>query len=259
MNGKFEEKLAMLAFGDLSPEEARELERRAASDPEAARALNEFRAMRAELKGLGDNLPPDQLSRERLRDAILNQGLRPQATKSNESRGWLWMPVLAGAAAFAFISFRPAASRTEEPRLVLGDGPVMTAKLTEPLDQPAPATILTKKAAEPKQEPAVVPVRRLVATSRVEKRSTNVPARPIVLNAADFAATSATGDKPKAVVAKERPTDPKATLVASKSSEEPILEANAGPIILIDTHKDADTGANSATEVGTPSNVLVGG
>ena len=57
MNGKFEEKLARLAFGDLTPEEAERMEGKVQSNAKAAQALTEFRQIRA---GLRDGTIPDR-------------------------------------------------------------------------------------------------------------------------------------------------------------------------------------------------------
>lgn len=257
MNGKFEEKLAMLAFGDLSPEEARMLEQKAASDAEASRALAQFRAMRSELKSLGDQIPPDQLSKERLRDAILGQGLR-QAEPKKESRGWVWMPLMAGAAAFAFIFMRPTAK--SEPMVVIENPPALNSSLAprfEPKSEPVGVASLTNTQ-EAKPPKPVAPT--LVASKSTPKavRAKSSEPKTIVLDAKDF--DSATNAK---VPARTKKGDPAGTMtLASDRKENDALVASAdsaGPIILIDTHKDEGTGASSATEVGTASNVLVGG
>ena len=64
---KFDDKLAQLAFGDLSPEEARRIEAQANADPEAARMLDTYRSMKAGLRDLAeapdDDQPPLALGR----------------------------------------------------------------------------------------------------------------------------------------------------------------------------------------------------
>lgn len=249
MNGKFEEKLAMLAFGDISPEEARELERKAASHPEAQKALDQYRAMRAELRNLGEAVPPDQLSKERLRDAILGQGLKPKPV-ANESRNWFWMPILAGAAAFSIFWFRP--TQTVEPQLVLDGSSVasLEKEAVKPLVSTQPTVIKP------------IPVKKLVVSNDAKPKPERRRRRPepIVIESAEYAENNEfmvdSGpmpmDVPKEKTARE---DVKSALVASSTNE----AHNSGPIILIDTHKDAATGASGATEVGTASNVLVGG
>jgi len=79
-----------LAFGEFSETEAVELETRASADPIAAKQLQELRSLKSDLKALSD-IPPHQLSNDRLRDAILGQGLKP---KSVFDWSWIWMPAL---------------------------------------------------------------------------------------------------------------------------------------------------------------------
>lgn len=59
------------------------------------------------------DVPPMQLSNDRLRDAILGQGLSPESTPSSPSIPWwrwAWAPVAAGALAIALVPLiRPAA------------------------------------------------------------------------------------------------------------------------------------------------------
>ena len=114
MNGKFEDKLAQLAFGDLSPDEAARIEAQAKNDPEALHALNTYVGMRAELRDLKD-VPQDQLSKERLRDAILAQGLKPGAEKKSRPWAWAWMPLATGALVFALMISRGPTPSSGEP------------------------------------------------------------------------------------------------------------------------------------------------
>jgi hypothetical protein len=79
-----------LAFGEFSETEAAELETLAGADPIAAKQLQELRCLKSDLKALSE-IPPHQLSNDRLRDAILGQGLKP---KSVFDWSWIWMPAL---------------------------------------------------------------------------------------------------------------------------------------------------------------------
>src|SRR5690349_10801263 len=110
MNRKLEDAMVRLAFGDVTPEESAALEREAQHDPEAARALASYRRMREGLKDLHE-IPEDQLSKERLRHAILSQGLRPKPVPSG--RSWLWMPAAAATLAFGMILMRGGTNSPE--------------------------------------------------------------------------------------------------------------------------------------------------
>ena len=98
MDKKFEEKLLAAAFGDLTPEESEHLESRIGLDPEAEKALQEMRQIKQGLRELAD-VPPHQLSTERLRHAILHEGLKPRTQRW--SFGWLAAPAAAAAALVA--------------------------------------------------------------------------------------------------------------------------------------------------------------
>jgi hypothetical protein len=265
MNGKFEERLARLAFGDLTPEETRELERQAVGNPEAARVLNEYCAMRDGLRGLGTDVPPDQLSKERLRDAILAQGLRPQAEPAAApNRGWLWMPVLAGALAFAVFTLRGGPTHSAAPTVVLNDAkmPPLNVDLPQPtLPTPGPSTSGLVAQTSPKA--IVKPEMKLVrneAPPRSARRSR--VRKTIILQDRIVEPTPPPQEDPKTRIAqndtpKPPETDPAKTTANPEATV--VAQASPGPIVLIDSSKDAQTGANNATEVGTASNVLVGG
>src|SRR3569832_1202380 len=102
MKKKLEEKLAMLAFGDLNPEETTRLEMEVAGDRDAMLALEDYRGMRSGLKAMGD-VPEHQLSTVRLCHAILNLGLKPM---SRPQFGWLWMPAAAAVLTFSIVMVR---------------------------------------------------------------------------------------------------------------------------------------------------------
>lgn len=90
MKRNSDDHLFNLAFGETSEAERAELEAKAATDPAVAAKLRELRNLKADLRSLAD-VPPDQLSNDRLRDAILGQGLKP---KQAFDWSWVWMPAL---------------------------------------------------------------------------------------------------------------------------------------------------------------------
>lgn len=119
MERNYEDKLMELAFGELNPEEATRLEARLEADPLAARDVAFTRLMREDLLSLADNVPPDQLSKERLRQAILGNGLHPVPMRRSLGLGWLWAPAAAFAAAFVFVFLR---NQPAEPTFVQDTG-----------------------------------------------------------------------------------------------------------------------------------------
>ncbi|MGV3614914.1 MAG: anti-sigma factor family protein [Fimbriimonas sp.] len=261
MNGKFEERLARLAFGDVTPEEARGLEREAQGNPEAARILNEFRDMRAGLRDLGADVPPDQLSKERLRDAILGQGLRPAPVPVASNRGWLWMPVLAGALAFGIFTFR-GGSGEKAPMVVMDDsrGPSFVAQLPEPTPTLSlPTDVPEVRAASSRETPAKPVLKVASQPTPVPKqtRRRNRPRKPIVIDSARYAFDV----RPNEVTGGdlEQKGEPSEVPETPKTDPTPVAMTASAPIVLIDSGKNSETGASTATEVGTASNVLVGG
>lgn len=90
MKRNSDDHLFNLAFGEFSESERAELEANAAADPAASAQLRKLRNLKADLRSLAD-VPPDQLSNDRLRDAILGQGLKPRQAFD---WSWVWMPAL---------------------------------------------------------------------------------------------------------------------------------------------------------------------
>ncbi|MEA2553849.1 MAG: hypothetical protein QOJ65_2025 [Fimbriimonadaceae bacterium] len=87
MDRKIEDRIAKLAFGELTEAEASQVRAEAATNTDAAQALNSYEGLRNDLRRLRD-VPPDQLSKERLQNAILAQGLKPKPVRQGVS--WLW-------------------------------------------------------------------------------------------------------------------------------------------------------------------------
>jgi hypothetical protein len=265
MNGKFEEKLAQLAFEDMTSEEAARIEAQAGSNPAALQALAEFRDMREGLRGLAE-VPEHQLSNERLRDAILARGLHPEPVKDSArgfGAGWLWMPVAALSLGFGLMMLRPhkAADAT-----VVMPGDNVTASrfdisLPEPNDlfKPREFAPMAKNESSPKEEArpsmTLASSKQTDSKSRVAHRSRRH--NPMFTD--DYKPIKVSWKAPEVVAGNKAdkpnpkpPTEaPKETYVASKTDN--------SPIVLIDTNPDAATGAPTATEVGTASNVLIGG
>lgn len=123
MNRKSEDNIAKLAFGELSDAEASDVLRNVGGNDEASSALIAFKEMRADLQLLRD-VPPDQLSKQRLQDAILGQGLKPE--RNAGSWNWIWAPV--ATAVFAFVL-------TSVLRQAPSQDPIVAVNETTPADQ----------------------------------------------------------------------------------------------------------------------------
>ncbi|AIE87737.1 anti-sigma factor family protein [Fimbriimonas ginsengisoli] len=266
MNGKFEEKLARLAFGDMSSEESSQVEAQIGSDPAARRALAEFRDMREGLRGLAE-VPDHQLSNERLRDAILARGLRPEAKREEPKglgAGWIWMPVAALSLGFGLMMLRPRAN-SGEPQVVLSPSSVASRNLgfdSNPMGS-ASSTMVAKNETAPKISAAPVavtkkpePLKPIFASNRRRRyHSPHFTSDAIPLRV-DGWKDNNKEDGPVALVGNTSAP----SRVPAAATNKPADPASAStPIVLIDMNPDASTGAPTATEVGTASNVLIGG
>lgn len=280
MNGKFEEKLAQLAFGDMSSEEAARIEAQVQKNPEAARHLAEYREMRGGLRAMAD-IPDHQLSNERLREAILARGLNSQPVEDRPARrgfgaGWVWMPVAACALGFFLISTRHKAVPAGGPVIELGNTVAATsmgdgrfAFNDKPSDvfaskrgtaseikptAPSASSAQTSAIATPvvSMEPSS---RRHMARNRVRHSETERNGDPLFTSDSTLVAPN-WGSSPITTPV-EPPKAPK-PIEKPKHDDSQVAE-NSGPIVLINSDTDADTGAPTATEVGTASNVVIGG
>lgn len=237
MNKKLEEKLAMLAFGDMAPEEAARLENEMRGDPDAERILEQYRNMRLDLHAMA-NVPEHQLSTERLRHAILNQGLKPV---SRPRWGWLWMPAAAAVLAVGLVLARGIGSM---PGLPMSGGPVASSNGSD-LQFPQPrlenafafATASAQILSVAKTEPAAV------VPPRSHRRAPNVDRLAALRDA----------------VNQEFENQMMASISPTPRARDAKNPPSGAPIVLIDGSQDSSTGTLKASEVDSTSNVVVGG
>jgi hypothetical protein len=276
MKRDMEDRLVRLAFGDVGPEEAAELERDARSDPDASARLAEYRRLKADLRSLHE-VPDDQLSSERLRHAILNQGLRSERPARSRF-GWLWMPAAAAAIAFALITIRLPGT-TGDPLFVMGERPVASPEIPWDLGDGValafpggefdfgPSVQEPVAAAQPEENP---PVRRTVVVSNRRPAS---PPRTSSTSSSSARAEEQKND----LLAPDRAPDrvaanpPSAgtggggigSLATAESGDQKRAEAlgasSGGPtLVIIEPVRDQQTGAWKATEVENANNVVIG-
>lgn len=261
MKRKIEEQMAMLAFGEVSAEEALRLKARAELDPEAERAYGMYCRMKDELRSLSD-VPADQLSKERLRQAILARGLKDHQPR-RERPTWLWMPAAAAAMAFGlmFVKGQMAAGR-----------PVVTAVVdqTHGKDLPGlpsfeierPLAGLNAKVQE--QSAPIHPQTTTVAMNTVSASRRHRESDTIFASRGESAL-----NRGIALASVETPddfgkTDAKAFESPAREAFGPsappatVLEGNS-TIVVIQSETDLNTGTNKAKEVQDASNVVIGG
>jgi hypothetical protein len=248
MNRKQEDALVRLAFGDTSPEEASTLERQASGDPDASATLATYRRMREGLKDLHD-IPADQLSKERLRDAILSGGLKPKPVQTQ--RSWLWMPALAAVLAFGITIARQNASSPAGP-VALPNLLMPSAKGPVAMNVPLPP--LTRPIHFGSNLGA--PVVRGNVVGRTASRS--FPRRhakrqdPVVPENPGMSASQA--DDLFTYIMPDTSHDDAAPAANAAAAHE-----TKDAIIIIGPQKDGDTGAATATEVKNPTHVVTSG
>jgi len=280
MNRKTEDQLVRLAFGDLTPEEAARLQAEAEGHPDSARALDTYRRMKSELRSLAD-VPEDQLSKERLREAILARGLREHPAKRSFS--WLWLPAAAAALAFGVTFMKGRAMHPTGPTVALMGNEVVKSpgdlgtsdpfkfKPHKPVEDSTYVEGTFEEDPNAGTSTDVAPGPRLASNMSRSRggrsdsdlvdflKSFNGPG---VANASDPEKSSAPGASSGSVGGLDRNDTRETHSEPINTFAHPMAADASGTkpaIILIEPEKDNNTGARKATEVESASNVLVGG
>lgn len=265
MKKNTENKWIEYAFGELDASEAEMLRQELAEDAEATKFVSEFEALRQDLKLL-DEAPDHQLSTERLRHAILNEGLHKQKKRAGVL-SWIWMPGAAAAVTFVLLT---VLNRPGEPNIVIPNDAVATIagnsdnagkseldSALAKLDAPASAALSGIAMSQQEQKSNVEEMERsnLRARAKTPRSSTAKIAEnaKVVLQGIENAVASKT-----AAVIDDGAKAPGAAHGASmmKADSAP---ATPEPIILITPENDAKTGAHRAVEQFTSSNVSISG
>lgn len=211
---------------------------------DASAEADAIRQLRADLKTLSARVPECQHSKERLREGILQAQLKP--AKRSFAWGFALMPVAAAALALLFIRHPqdlPAPRSTEgsTPPVAMAT-PHTSANAPEASAIPNP--VVTTAASEP-AEKAHRPVRRTdhsgakpVYASRMAGSQPKVEAAAGA--AGDMAVLEGPGDSARA---------------SALMNQEPAAE---GPVVIV-SPATTDSGTQSAAEVSSTSDVVVGG
>jgi hypothetical protein len=232
-----------------------------------AESLKQFRQIRDGLRQLAD-VPEHQLSNERLRQAILQQGLKPKRT-AEPILSWLWMPVATcSAVAILLISMRSHSA----PVQIVGSGTDLAMATNREsyeamIEKTPPKLDITAGTTKPGMESRVAminpdrlkhPFKLRVLSNRGQGRRShrNYAVDPNLL--AWFS-----GDQNLAYDGAEEQHrsggfNPEQ---AGKNPSElkKVDDDSSDTVVLISTDKDSDTGAQKATEVASSSNVAAGG
>lgn len=255
MNGKFEEELLQAAFGDLSDEEVSRVEREALADPVAAKAYASYREMRDGLRSLRD-VPDHQLSTERLRHAILGQGLKP--SRRGWQFGWL-MPIGALAVGlFAFYALDLQRTATLEMATIDRKARSTVAKVA---DTNSGIESIVKEfnpkfdVANPEAYDGTVSADVLRSSGKRSGFRSNKGGGKFVIRVSSEPYGPVPDVQPSASVAKLASSGPSSRDAFAGGGP----EAAESGIVVIEAERDGLTGANRATEVDSSRNVVIGG
>lgn len=209
--------------------------------------IADLRAVKSDLLRLRSEIPECQLSTDRMRDAILNAGIKPKRNF------WMWLaPASVVTACLAFVMiFRSGGDVVR--------GAEDFAQLARPINQPendivsSPDIATASKSTSAGSQPTVVASKKGSAKpSPIKRVAAFSPGK--AHKALDTAGTRR-GFTPGGGSTKG--SHEATSLVATAMG--PWDKADEPGVIVIDTQEDANTGANRASEVTTPSNVVISG
>lgn len=238
MDKKFEDKIAKMAFGELTEAEAAEVRAHTAANADAARALDSYEALRSDLRRMKD-IPPDQLSKERLQNAILGQGLQPKPVR--RTYPWAWATPVAVMGALAMLMF----ARTPEQKVVFNTEPQPSKSIEVP-DASAPKLNFDEQRM---LDDSIEDFRRKSSAEVVAP----APVAPTTEKHEPRSRSNRVSPRAPYVALASRKADPSVTMARTALSDKGMSLAPADPssdsLVLIQSDTDNDTGASTAVEV----------
>jgi hypothetical protein len=269
MRRDFEDRLIRLAYEDLSQEEMDFLEAELLAEPEAAACVEEHRSIRVGLRSMAD-VPQDQLSVDRLRTAILSQGLKPKPVRAGW--GWAWMPATAAALALGMTMVRLPFQSTPEPMVVMNEGAARDGISLPWLEESAVALRAPLSFGALGEafdsDGATLAAGRPSGSTAAATRAGPSALRDRTKNAG--ADADAGGESSAETIVRERKPDVVVDNRALRSAAEAPVGAFEAPraessstapspaLVIIEPVRDQSTGAWKATEVENTSNVVIG-
>jgi len=275
-----EDKLFEYAFGDLDAREAQVFEAGLLRDEVTSEEAKFLQSIKGDLTSLRD-IPEMQYSKERLRHAILEQGLKP----TRPGFPWLNWVLAPGAAAcvLALGYFLMYGTSRKDPAL-LGTSPDM-ASVGPGAGPKLPVQELTRPSTEvatnfgsgdhlPKVdngsdsevnaaiETGISHYSALKSTHRANYKpnylAMNVSEKDSVTKISDSVKTSASLAGAATVASTSQPEYSLEATASPKAMSAPTVAFDA-TLILIDKDQDSGLGAPTATEVNDTKNVVIGG
>lgn len=218
---KKEDDLIQLAFGDLKKEHADALRQACSADAEASETLRSYEMMREGLLGLKD-IPEMQMSTERLRDAILKDGLKPHPQSRFNWNLLAWPVSLGLAATMGWMYLKPSSS-TSQPILVSEDSRPVATNFDTKIDLSQP-------------DLDTVPVTSgLFGSPDLSTMLSNVKSLPV--NDVEVSSVSETPVRVKALATKARRST---TAHVAKTHDEKV-SATTAPMALTSTSMDRES------------------
>jgi hypothetical protein len=251
MNRRLEDKIAMLAFGELSDTEAAEVRAVAAGDAEATKLLKSYESIRSGFRSMADSVPPDQLSKERLQDAILKQGLREkESEKPRRWFGWVLAPAALTLIVATVLVMRGGGA--DESTNMVGLAPEKADFTLEKLQNDADFSLGSPVAEPPKGSEPISTVPAVVDDARAAKSvvSNNTVRRSSVARKTTRRAVDETPGPDRFDTQPIQDGSMKMTLAVNNTPQP--------KVILIQNIRDNSTGALKAVETEAFQGVLVG-
>ncbi|RYG25033.1 hypothetical protein EON82_08650 [bacterium] len=255
--------LLRLAFGELSADAAQAVEAQAAADPAARRELEACRDLRAGLQHLPPP-PPDGLSTERLRAAILDRELK---TRRPSFVPLAWAPMALAAIAAVVLFVRPASQ--SDPTIVAQTGDLSYKKLIKAPEFKTPPAAMTMAAKQGEKKNVVpTPVERVASAAAQDETAVRPAANRRRVRSGHGAVKtfayvpptrSKGGEKLPEYVLNPIPDTiaPPSSIVAPNDGGR-VATNSDDTVVIISTQRDLETGAHAASETEAGS-VLVGG
>lgn len=257
MKSRREDEIIQMAFGEPGVNVHQE-----SLTTEEAKQVALMAQLKQDLKSL--SVPEHQLSTERLRHAILSEGLeRPKAPFAWTK--WLVAPIATGIAAFAITTMWNMAQTPSEVSIVTSPTAVSTSSGSEAVLEPSLGhwanpdlnQMMERAQAAPVTADSAVaaPSVRIPVERKVASRSTRNP-RVTATQPETERLSEVTEMATAGIRSAYDSVEPNA-LRSTGISEEAAPAATT--IVVIEPTKDSQTGANRAVEVTSSNDVLIGG
>lgn len=286
---KKEDQLFDYAFGELDAHDAQIFEAGLLNDEEALAEVEFLRTMKDDLVSLRD-IPEMQFSKERLRAAILEQGLKPKKPMT-QWLNWVLAPtatacvlvlgfVLMNGVSHKDTQFIPGpnsfAMTSQPPKI---DAPIVNKSLSGPMIHSTPVATTTKNdSVHPSSQPVkseVVHHSRKHKVTGNDKAPTNDPGMIMVASndisdSAKRSTAALVGDSHEVAKADAAVTGVARDAAFDNSANSDAMKVAFGntfaststadsKMIEIDNDSDSGVGAAVATEVNNTANVVIGG